>query len=204
MRIVLASKSPRRREILAGLGLKFDVIVSEAEEKGDLLHPDAYVSHVALEKALAVQALLRERGEWDGNTLILAADTIVWAGGEVLGKPRDAEDAKRMLRLLSDGEHEVISGYSVIYQSQFLSGSCHTKVGFGELTDRDIDWYVASGEPMDKAGAYAVQGLASMWIYGLQGDYFNVVGLPVNAIDGCMKRQLGFSLVDLVEKHPLA
>ena len=197
MRVILASKSPRRREILSSLGISFEVITPDVEEKVRTTHPMAMASQLALTKALAVKDRLAQQGAWDEQTLIIAADTIVVKGDAVLGKPRDAEDAKRMLRLLSDTEHEVMSGIALVLGSTILSATDCTKVSFAEMSEEQIDWYVASGEPMDKAGAYAVQGLASMWINGLHGCYFNVVGLPVRRMQALLSEGLGMDMKEL-------
>lgn len=201
MRIILASQSPRRREILASLGIRFEVVVSDAEERmpEGPVHPVALSTRLATQKALAVKERLEREGRWDDDTLIIAADTIVYCEDEVLGKPRDTEDAKRMLRKLSDTEHFVYSGACLLLGSKSASVADRTSVSFAPLDEEQIEWYVASGEPMDKAGAYAVQGLASMWINGLGGDYFNVVGLPVRAISVLLESSFGIKMHELCD-----
>lgn len=194
MRIVLASKSPRRREILASLGLDFEIVSADADEASDQKNPEALVAELALRKGRATRELLRARGEWNDDTLIIASDTVVAAEGEILGKPCDAADAVRMLGMLSGGAHRVISGVALLIGEREHSGFDATAVRFAPMTDAEIDWYVASGEPMDKAGAYAVQGLASMWIEGLDGCYFNVVGLPVRRLNVMLEELLGIGL----------
>ena len=197
MRVILASKSPRRREILASLGVKFEILSADADESSDITAPEALVRELALRKGRAVRELLRARGEWDADTLIIASDTVVAAGERILGKPRDDADAAAMLHLLSDTAHSVISGVALLWDTREVACAECTEVRFSAMTDAEIDWYVQSGEPRDKAGAYAVQGLASMWIKGLVGDYFNVVGLPVHRLNRMLQEHLGKTLTTL-------
>ena len=197
MRIILASKSPRRREILSMLGVEFEILSADADESSDITDPEALVCELALRKGRATRALLQERGEWDENTLIIASDTVVATGNEILGKPADAADAKRMLRALQDSTHRVISGVALLCGERETADFDSTGVAFGAMSEEEIAWYVASGEPNDKAGAYAVQGLASLWIKGLEGDYFNVVGLPVYKLNALCQSFLGKNLTQL-------
>jgi septum formation protein len=172
MRLVLASQSPRRKEILAAAGFQFSVRapnIQELRRPGEA--PADYVVRLAQEKAGAVDCAPGE--------IILAADTVVVVGGEVLEKPRDASDASRMLRLLAGREHQVITGICVRTKTRKVTDCGVTTVLFSPLTDKEIASYVASGEPLDKAGAYAIQGLASRFIERIEGCYFNVVGLPI-------------------------
>jgi septum formation protein len=179
--LVLASASPRRHELLRNAGIDFVVHpadIPEIPKNGELAR--AFAERMAQEKALAV---LAQRP----NDVILGADTVVVVDGEILGKPRDPADAARMLRMLSGRKHVVITG--VCLAGHRLRGAAEaapcrvcsetTTVTMGMLSDHDIASYVASDEPRDKAGAYAIQGMASRWISGIDGDYFNVVGLPV-------------------------
>jgi septum formation protein len=178
MRLILASGSPRRRELLLAAGFAFDVSAVEVDERrtnGEA--PAAYVERLARAKAHAAAAAQR-----DPDTAVLGADTVVVVDDEVLGKPRDEVDATRMLRLLSGRSHEVLTGVAVIGQGGTVSRVERTTVWFAPLSDRDIAWYVASGEPMDKAGAYAIQALASRFIPRIEGSYTNVVGLPVTTV----------------------
>jgi septum formation protein len=173
--LVLASASPRRQELLRNAGIEFVVHpanVPEIPQDGEL--PPLFAERMAREKALAVFAQ-------HPNDLILGADTVVVVEGEILGKPRDAADAVRMLRLLSGRKHEVVTGVCLAGAKLRTENtrSETTLVVMNALSDDDIRDYVASGEPMDKAGAYAIQGRASRWISRIEGDYFNVVGLPV-------------------------
>lgn len=188
MKFILASKSPRRREILTNLGLEFEIITSEADESYDEgTAPSDVVMTLSARKAAAVKASLEREGRDLADTVIIAADTVVSAEGEILGKPDGTKDAQRMLRLLSGGTHSVLSGITVIYNGSSASAYEETFVRFAPMSDREIKWYAESGEPDDKAGAYAIQGYASMWVEGIDGCYFNVVGLPVS----CLRRLLG-------------
>ena len=197
MRIVLASKSPRRREILSMLGLSFDIISADADESSDITDPALLVRELSLRKARATRALLQQKGEWNDDTLIIASDTVVAANGEILGKPHDEADAARMLSLLSGCSHQVISGVSLLHGTKERADFDVTSVHFCDMTPDEITAYVKSGEPMDKAGAYAVQGLASVYIKGLEGDYFNVVGLPVHKLNVMLCDLLGVGLLAL-------
>lgn len=179
------------------LGVQFEILSADADESSDITDPALLVRELALRKGRATRALLQERGEWNENTLIIASDTVVAIGNEILGKPADDADAVRMLQALSGNEHRVISGVALLCGERELADHDATSVRFAPMTTQEIDWYVQSGEPRDKAGAYAVQGLASLWIRGLEGDYFNVVGLPVYRLNALCKDFLGKSLVAL-------
>ena len=172
--LVLASASPRRREILQNAGIPFTVHAADIPEipiPGE--KPRAYAERLAREKALAVSR--QKPNDW-----VLGADTIVVAENLILGKPSDNSDAVRMLRLLAETTHEVITAVCLIGPaSSSDSRTESTKVVMGKISDQEIQDYIATGEPMDKAGAYAIQGRASRWISRIEGDYFNVVGLPV-------------------------
>jgi septum formation protein len=173
MPIVLASASPRRQELLKNAGIDFmaqPANIPEVRRKDEA--PQAFAERMAREKARAV---------WAGTNdeYVLGADTIVVVDDLVLGKPKDEQDAARMLRLLSGRKHQVITGVCLIGLNFEDVRSEATAVHFSALTDADISEYIASGEPMDKAGAYAIQGMASRWILKVEGDYSNVVGLPV-------------------------
>jgi septum formation protein len=170
--LVLASRSPRRAEILRQAGIPFTIRTADIDETPhDGEKPEDYVRRLAEEKALAIEAA-------PGET-ILGADTTVVIGGEMLGKPADAEDARRMLGLLSGRRHEVLTGVSLRRGTNLIRDWAATEVWFAPMSAHEIDDYVASGEPMDKAGAYAIQGLASKFIEKIEGCYFNVVGLPI-------------------------
>ena len=170
--LVLASQSPRRAEILRQAGIAFTVRVAAIDESPlERERPESYVQRLAEEKALAVEC-------GPGET-VLGADTTVVIDGEMLGKPVDAADARRMLGMLSGRRHEVLTGIAVRRGNKVTRDWAATEVWFATMTDGEIDEYVASGEPMDKAGGYAIQGLASKHIEKIEGCYFNVVGLPV-------------------------
>ena len=173
-RIILASASPRRAELLRAAGIDFDIRPADIDEAilpGET--PSEYVSRLAEAKARAVH-------ERDGDRTVLAADTAVVVDGQILGKPFDEADARRMLRLLGGRTHEVLTAVSVFHPGQIVETRVDvTTVEFAELSEPDIAWYVSSGEPMDKAGAYAVQGLASRFVTRVEGSHSNVVGLPI-------------------------
>ncbi len=174
-RLILASASPRRIELLGSLGLIFDIVPSSADEYVDgRPDPGLLVETLAKRKAQAVSA----GRPFD---VVLGADTVVVLEGEVLGKPKDQEDAKSMLRKLQGREHEVFTGVCVINAAGGFESSAHeeTKVRFLPMSEEEIAGYVDTKEPLDKAGAYAIQGLGSLYIEGITGDYFNVVGLPL-------------------------
>ena len=182
--VILASKSPRRKEILENLGLKFDIVTADADESSDIRKPGELVMTLAERKGLAVKEKV---GEAADDAIIIACDTLVYCNGEFLGKPKDRDDAERMIRMLSGGSHEVISGIYVSYNGENTTAFASTKVIFDKMTDGEIEAYLNTDEPYDKAGAYAIQGLASEHIKGIEGDYFNVVGLPVNILCRTLK-----------------
>jgi septum formation protein len=186
--IILASSSPRRRELLANAGILFRVqtgYVPEVHQPGE--SPVDFASRLAREKAEAVAR--KESGNY-----VLGADTIVIVAGEILGKPKDGSDAARMLRLLSGREHDVTTAICIIAPDGTPHGAVETtRVFFHSLSAAEIADYIAHGEPMDKAGAYAIQGLASKWIYRIEGDYFTVMGLPVAKVWELLRR-MGYAL----------
>ncbi|MBT9140055.1 MAG: Septum formation protein Maf [Dehalococcoidia bacterium] len=176
-KLVLASASPRRAELLRQLGLTFVVSASEVTEENEERDPAMLAKLLAISKAKAVAARFA-----DG--VIIAADTVVCLDGELLGKPRDASDAARMLASLSGKRHEVLTGVAVLRQSDGLL-CCHvekTAVSMREISQAEIVWYLSSGEPYDKAGGYGIQGKAAVFVEKLEGCYFNVVGLPLSAL----------------------
>ncbi len=173
---ILASGSPRRRELLQQIGCQFRICVSHAEERAsDVLPPERLVVENARAKALAV-------AEADGSIPVLGADTVVALDGRIYGKPADEEDARRMLRLLAGKTHTVLTGIAMVKDGKVYSDAVTTEVRFGEMTSEEIDRYVATGEPLDKAGGYALQGRAAAFIEGIRGSYSNVVGLPLHAV----------------------
>jgi septum formation protein len=185
-RLILASASPRRRELLAQAGYVFTVEaadVDESEREGE--EPGAYVLRLAEEKALAV--LVRYSTHDDetvmngapGSLVVLGADTTVVCDGQILAKPADAADAKRMLRRLSGRTHEVLTGVAAATRVGVVSAVETTEVVFADISEAELEKYCATHEPMDKAGAYGIQGYAARWIPRIDGDYFNVMGLPI-------------------------
>ncbi len=194
IRVVLASKSPRRREILENLGVKFDIVVADADESSDIREPRELVMTLAARKGRAVREML---GEDIADTLIIASDTLVYADGEFLGKPRNRADAERMIKMLSGSEHSVVSGIYIYYNGREVRESAETKVIFGEITKAEREAYLDTSEPYDKAGAYAIQGRASAFIEGIEGDYFNVVGLPVRTLYNTLRDKFGLVLTEL-------
>ena len=200
MRVILASRSPRRQEILTTLGLQFEIVSADADESSDITDPTHLVQELALRKGHATRDLLAKRGDWDEDTLIIAADTVVAAEGEILGKPHGDADAVRMLTLLAGSAHKVISGIALLTRDREITAADETSVRFSKMSQKDIEWYVKSGEPFDKAGGYAIQGLASLWIEGIRGDFFNVVGLPVHRLNALLCDFIGLSLADLAQK----
>jgi septum formation protein len=178
-KLVLASKSPRRAEILRAVGCTFEALAADIDETR-YASEDAvsYVKRLARTKAETV-ALKTSAG------VVLGADTVVVIDNQILGQPQNDDDARRMLRLLSGKWHEVLTGVALVRARELAQGSVDhetTRVRFCEMSQDEIDWYVSSGEPRGKAGAYAIQGRGALFIEEIQGDYFNVVGLPVRLI----------------------
>ena len=173
--LVLASKSPRRRDLLRTAGFSFTLRARDVEEiRAPGEPPDDYARRLARAKAEAA---------WeDRDEIVLGADTIVVLDQDVLEKPRDAADARSMLRRLAGREHTVITGIYLRHPGGAQADSSATRVRFTPLTDQEIEAYVATGEPMDKAGAYAIQGLASKFVERVEGCYFNVIGLPLSQV----------------------
>lgn len=197
MNFILASKSPRRKEILENLGIKFDIVTSGADESYDeSLSPSEVVEYLSHIKGEAVRDALEKEGRSLKNTIIISADTIVYADGEILGKPRGDADAERMLRLLSDTEHSVLSGITLIGDGKTVSASEEAKVKFAPLSENDIKRYVETGEPRDKAGAYAIQGYASLFVERICGTQSCIVGLPVSLLRKMLEKNFGITLID--------
>ncbi len=190
-RIVLASTSPRRRELLQQIGLEFAVVPADIDEtvlSGET--PEGHVVRLSLGKAATVS----QRSEVDGRWFI-GSDTIVLLDDQILGKPKDADHARTMLRRLSGREHQVLSGFAVIdrKQQRHRCEAVSTKVVFRDLTDDEIERYIATGEPADKAGSYAIQGLGVCFVAAIEGSYTNVVGLPLCRLTLAL-RELGVPL----------
>jgi septum formation protein len=177
-KIILASASPRRKELLKKIGLKFGVEPSDyAEDMRSGLSPDELARAISLGKARAVASRHR-------NTIVIAADTFIVFRGKIMGKPGTEAEARRMLRKLRGKPHSVITGFTILDtdKNKVLTKSIETVVHISNLTSKEIETYVKSGEPLDKAGAYAIQGLGSVIVERIEGDYFNVIGLPLSAL----------------------
>lgn len=177
MKIILASASPRRKELLAQLGIEFEILVSDVEEVITETEPNRVVEELSMQKA---EAVFRQT---EGDVMVIGADTVVAMEGAILGKPRDEEHAKEMLRQLQAKEHCVYTGVTLYVrkgENEFRNtfSEC-THVKFYPMTDGEIKWYVETREPMDKAGAYGIQGLGARFVEKISGDYNNVVGLPI-------------------------
>ena len=183
-RIILASKSPRRRELMELLHIPFEVIVSDIDEqidyKNDLVKE---IEKLSYQKAHAV---FKDHED----ALVIGSDTIVKIGIDVLGKPKNIEDAKAMLKELSDNTHQVVTGVTILYKDQTETFSSVANVTFYPLSDEEIDEYIATNEPMDKAGSYAIQGDAAKFIRCIEGDYYTIVGLPIAELYHRLKKYL--------------
>lgn len=174
--IILASGSPRRAEILNSVGWPFRVIVPDVDESVRTDETASnYVERLAIEKAREVQLK-------DNSLPILAADTTVVVDGSIIGKPADYQQAREMIKMLSGRWHEVLTGVAIAFNEVLRSGSQLTRVKFAKLSDKEIDFLSYAGNPLDKAGAYAVQGKAALFIEAIEGDYWNVVGLPISLV----------------------
>ncbi len=182
-RIILASKSPRRAEILRAVGWEFETQAANIDEtRRDSEDALSYVKRLAHEKA----STIAERAP---HIVVLGADTVFVIDGQILGQPRDDEEARRMLAMLSSKWHEVLTGVALVHRdSEALIEHQSTRVRFCELLPEEIEWYVSTGEPRDKAGAYAIQGRGGIFIERIEGDYFNIVGLPVRLLYEMMQR----------------
>jgi septum formation protein len=184
--LILASSSPRRAELLRAAGIDFTVRAADVDETiGPSEPPRDYVLRLSREKARAVVR---------GDELALGADTTVVINGEIIGKPVDVEEAGRMLRALNGQWHEVLTGVTLARADRVVSAVSSTRVKFAELSDDEIKWYVSTGEPMDKAGAYAIQGRASLFVERIEGSYSNVVGLPLQ-LTYQLARRMGVDLL---------
>ena len=196
MKYILASASPRRREILSNLGLDFTVLVADADETCDIDDPGERVEFISLKKCLAARDRLMAEGmdPADAETVIIASDTLVTLDGEFLGKPRDEDDAIRMIDLLEGRTHTVASGIAVWHKGRTVTAHELTGVTFAPMSPAEIRAYVATGESFGKAGGYAIQGHAARYVTGIHGDYFNVVGLPVRRLYETLRLVFGISL----------
>jgi len=185
-KIVLASQSPRRKELLARIVPEFTVIVTQADENiSDSLPPEEYVMQLACRKARAAEC---------SSSLVIGSDTVVVCNGQILGKPRDEQDAYEMLKVMSGRSHFVYTGVAVIDGEREIVDFEKTEVVFDSLSDETIRKYIATGEPMDKAGSYGIQGIGSVLVSEIHGDYSNVVGLPLFKLSK-MLRECGVSII---------
>ena len=187
MKIILASASPRRREILENLGLKFEVVVSNADESCEIRDAGKLVCELSVRKALATQKKLYDQDNFSEDILIIGCDSVVVLGGEILGKPNDRQHAYSMLKALSGNTHRVISGLTLLYKGRMYTDFEETSVSFDTLSEDKIKSYVASGECDDKAGGYAIQGFMGGYITKIHGNYHNVVGLPLAKLNKLLR-----------------
>jgi septum formation protein len=201
--LILASNSPRRSHLLQSLGLRFRVVSPQYEENGRRKEesPQEFCVRLSREKAVSVLPQFQTKGM---NPFLLAADTIVAAEGEVFGKPRDRAEAREMLLALSGRSHVVCTGMTLLRDDRILSSVEETRVLFRSLTARTVEAYLSSGEWTDKAGAYAAQGLGALFIERLEGDYFNVVGLPLCRLGKMLEALLESDLADLMDVRAAA
>lgn len=180
MRFVLASASARRQELLQRMSIPYEIIVSDFDEDSVSFegNPSDYVKELAMEKANSVSETL------SGDSLVIGADTIVYANGQILGKPKNRQDAKRMMKMLQGTSHFVYSGVALIHPARNLKTtfSVVTTVSFSEMDDEEIEFYLAQEEWQDKAGAYGIQGAAGIYIREIHGDFYNVMGLPLQEL----------------------
>lgn len=170
--VILASGSPRRKELLQQMGLTFTIITPDVDENIDAPSPDALVQLLSQRKAAAIASA-------HPDAVVIAADTVVCLRGQILGKPQNTADAQRMLQQLSGQTHTVHTGFTVQRGNTLRTSAVCTAVHFRSLSPEEITRYIATGEPMDKAGAYAIQGIGGLLVTGLEGDYYNVIGLPI-------------------------
>ena len=183
MRYILASKSPRRKEILLNMGLAFDIVTADTDESSDITDARELCEELSLRKAIAVRDHLLAIGELDPADIIIASDTVVECEGEILGKPKDKEDARRMLTSLSGRAHRVFSGIALVRAEESKVSHSVTAVYVDEIEKDDLERYLDTNEPYDKAGAYGIQGYAGRWIGRIDGCYFGVVGMSANVLD---------------------
>lgn len=189
--VILASGSPRRQEILSSLEIDYKIILPDVDEKAfdtEKMAPEEKVVFLSQKKAQAV-------AEASPDSIVIGSDTIVvfkngTSGFEILEKPEDEDDTKRMLKLLSGTTHSVLSAITVCYQGKSLSDYFDTRVTFDALSDEQIDWYISTGEPKGKAGGYAIQGFGSLFVQGIEGCYFNVVGMSPYLLNQLVKQIL--------------
>jgi septum formation protein len=197
--IILASSSPRRKEILETVGVPFRVVTSEADESvPDALAPDGVVCEIAGRKCEAVLERLRREGGLQDKTLVIACDTVVVYEGMVIGKPLDEAHAILTLGILSDSWHSVYSGLAVYYKGRTVTRAALTDVKFRELSEREIMAYARSGEPMGKAGSYAIQMKGASFVERIEGEFNNVVGLPLVTLLALLREEFGIASDDFM------
>ena len=187
MKLILASASPRRKELLAKTGLAFDIIPAKGEETLTNTIPAEVVMELSLQKAKEIAEQQTE------GCIIIGADTIVAKGDEIMGKPKDAQDAFRMLDMIADDFHQVYTGVTIIRtgeQPEMVTFAEKTDVYLYPISEQDIKAYIESGDPMDKAGAYGIQGDFAVHVKGIEGDYYNVGGLPIGRVYEELKKML--------------
>ena len=190
-KLILASGSARRREILSHIGLEFTVLNSDVDETNGLPDtPDGTVEMLSERKARAVS-----ESEVGKGTIVIGSDTIVYHNGKILTKPKDAEDAKRMLFELSDSVHHVYSGLCVTDGDKTVCTHAVTAVKMRKISDSEIEAYTATGEPLDKAGGYGIQDIGGIFVEKIDGDYYNVVGLPLEKLCAVLDRDFGFNVL---------
>jgi septum formation protein len=194
MRLILASASPRRAELLRAAGIPFDLLPVDVDE--------TFFPHEKPEQSVArlAEAKSNAGAAMRPGQVVLGADTTVVVQGQALGKPADAEDAARMLRMLSGTTHEVLTGICLRHGDRLLARVVSTRVRMAEMNESEIAWYISTGEPYDKAGAYAVQGFASRFIQQIEGSYSNVVGLPISNVYQLLK-ELGCDILEVAKSR---
>lgn len=193
MKLILASKSPRRREMFDSLGLEYEALVTSVDEsyKGKIT-PSRLVEILSLRKAQAAAA--------DSEDIVIASDTVVALGNRIFGKPADRHEAYEMMKALSGTVHKVYSGYAIICGDKTVSGSVATKVKFRGLTDEEINAYIDTDEPYDKAGGYGIQENGGFFVVAINGDFNNVVGMPLSTIEVALRENFDISLLDFRKK----
>ena len=192
--IILASGSPRRKEILSELGAEIKIITADVDENSNETDPEKLAQELAQKKGLAVYQKLLAQNALELSCPIISADTIVFCDDEIMGKPKDRADAYRMLKKLSGKAHTVTTGICIVKDGIPHSSFSTTKVFVDTLTDDEINAYINSGDPFDKAGSYGIQGIFSKHVSKIEGCYFNVVGLPVNALSKLFMNVMGVNL----------
>ena len=193
-KFILASASARRREILSHIGLEYTAIAADVDEITGLPDtPADIVRELAKRKALALS------DKFDGETIVIGSDTVVCMDGRVLNKPKDKDDARRMLKSLSGGKHQVYSGLCVTDGEKTICTHAVTTVKMRDISDDEITSYIATGEPLDKAGAYGIQDKGGIFVERIEGDYYNVVGLPLEMLCSILSKDFGVSVLEIIK-----